>query len=332
MPNNLGGALRGHVSIDNLKMRNCFADSPRKDSCSTSQIKCNESRIAVCIENARICDLVDDCDDSEDELLNCGKLCNYRSYIELEIFFCGFADKIPFGGRCNFENGWCGWQNSGKAIMEWTRHLGPTPTEKTGPEFDHTYQRTNKSGYYMFVNMNQHSEDPEKKGLVGFASNAVMNSVVFNPPPPCHSNTSSLYKNTCLARFFVHQFGMNIGSFNISVVELKAKENITTTLWWSSKNIGDKWHRVEVVLPNITSKYFMQVEARKGMRIYSDVAIDDFSMSPECFGFNIPNEHLGNYNYWDPRIGIYKKPFVDFIDKKCKFQWLLNLFAIRNSF
>lgn len=216
--------------------------------------------------------------------------------------------------------------------MEWTRHIGPTPTEKTGPEFDHTFQHTNKSGYYMFVNMNQHSEDPEKKGLVGFASNAVMNSVVFNPPPPCHSNTSSPYKNTCMARLFVHQFGMNAGSFNVSVVELKQKENITTTLWWSSKNIGDKWHRVEVVLPNITSKYFMQVEARKGMRIYSDVAIDDFSMSPECFGFNIPVEHLGNYNYWDPRIGIYKKPHVDFIDKKCKFNFISDRLLKLNSF
>ena len=323
-------------------MRNCFAESPRKDSCGTSQIKCNESRIPVCIENARICDLVEDCDESEDEILNCGEFINFQFLSKFtQTLFYDSLDKIPFGGRCNFENGWCGWQNSGKAIMEWTRHSGPTPTEKTGPEFDHTYQHTNKSGYYMFVNMNQHSDDPEKKGLVGFASNAVMNSVVFNPPPPCHSNSSSPYKNTCMARvsydlifqhflsrltvffssqLFVHQFGMNAGSFNISVVELKAKENITTTLWWSSKNIGDNWHRVEVVLPNITSKYFMQVEARKGMRIYSDVAIDDFSMSPECFGFNIPVEHLGNYNYWDPRIGIYKNPYVDFIDKKCKFK------------
>lgn len=205
--------------------------------------------------------------------------------------------------------------------MEWSRHVGPTPTEKTGPEFDHTYQHTNQSGFYMFVNMNQHAAE------AGFASNAVMNSVVFNPPPPCHSNSSSPYKNTCMARLFVHQFGMNAGSFNISVVEMKEKENITTTLWWSSKNIGDKWHRVEVVLPNITSKYFMQVEARKGMRIYSDVAIDDFSMSPECFGFNIPMDHLGNYNYWDPRIGIYKKPYVDFVDKKCE---ILLRFGVEN--
>lgn len=175
----------------------------------------------------------------------------------------------------------------------------------------------------MFVNMNQHADDPEKKGHAGFASNAVINSVVFNPPPPAHLNKTSPYHNTCVARLFVHQFGMNAGSFNVSVVEMKAKENFTTTLWWSTKSIGDKWERVEVVLPNITSKYFFQIEARKGMRIYSDVAIDDFSMSPECFGFNIPSEHLGNYNYWDPRIGIDKKPHKDFVDKKC--EWIMGL-------
>jgi anaplastic lymphoma kinase len=227
-------------------------------------------------------------------------------------------DQIPFGGLCDFENGWCGWQNSGKAIMEWDRNTGSTPTEKTGPEFDHTMIAANKSGYYLYVNMNQHADDPERKSNAGFASNAVINSVVFNPPPPCHSNTTSPYRNTCMARLYVHQFGPNAGSLNVSVVEMKAKENVTTTLWWNSRSLGDQWNRVEVVLPNITSKYFFQIEARKGMRIFSDVAIDDFSMSPECFGFNIPSEHLGNYNYWDPRIGIHKKPHSDFADKKCK--------------
>lgn len=52
-----------------------------------------------------------------------------------------------------------------------------------------------------------------------------------------------------------------------------------------------------------------------GMRIYSDVAIDDFSLSPECFGLNIPADHLNGYNYWDPRIGIHKHPHKDFADK-----------------
>lgn len=52
-----------------------------------------------------------------------------------------------------------------------------------------------------------------------------------------------------------------------------------------------------------------------GMRIYSDVAIDDFSLSPECFGLNIPPEHLQGYNYWDPRIFRHKTPHSDFVEK-----------------
>jgi hypothetical protein len=61
------------------------------------------------------------------------------------------ADKIPFGGRCDFEADWCGWQNNGNAILLWSRHAGPTPTERTGPEFDHTYQDTNVTGMRVIV-------------------------------------------------------------------------------------------------------------------------------------------------------------------------------------
>lgn len=113
-------------------------------------------------------------------------------------------EKIPFGGRCDFEGGWCGWQNSGKAIMLWERNSGPTPTEKTGPDFDHTFHNSvngSSNGHYMFVNMNQHANDAEMKKLVGFASNAVMNSVVFNPPPSVHYNYSSPYRNSCMVIF-----------------------------------------------------------------------------------------------------------------------------------
>lgn len=122
-----------------------------------------------------------------------------------------FPEKIPLGGKCDFESGWCGWQNSGKAIMLWERNSGPTPTEKTGPESDHTFQYTNTSGHYMFVNMNQHANDGETNKLAGFASNAVMNSVVFNPPPQVHYNASSPYRNSCMVgRFTDITFTMNL--------------------------------------------------------------------------------------------------------------------------
>lgn len=56
-----------------------------------------------------------------------------------------------------------------------------------------------------------------------------------------------------------------------------------------------------------------------GMRIYSDVAIDDFSMSPECFGLNIPAEHLQGYNYYDQRILQDKTPHEDFVNHTSAF-------------
>lgn len=56
-----------------------------------------------------------------------------------------------------------------------------------------------------------------------------------------------------------------------------------------------------------------------GMRIFSDVAVDDISLSPECFGLNIPSEHLHGYNYYDPRIGVQKEPHKDFENKTSKY-------------
>lgn len=61
-----------------------------------------------------------------------------------------------------------------------------------------------------------------------------------------------------------------------------------------------------------------------GMRIYSDVAIDDFSLSPECFGLNIPAEHLQGYNYYDQRILQDKTPHEDFVNRSSML--LINLF------
>lgn len=194
--------------------------------------------------------------------------------------------------------------------MIWERHSGPTPTERTGPDNDHTLEHFNASGHYLFVNMNQHANDDDKQKLSGFASNAVINSIVFNPPPFAHLNASSLYRHTCMvtelyiisvfsilsyhsafttirnnrfffhsfffslllrnsqlnwfqARFYVHQFGKNTGSLNFSVVEIRDRENITSTLWWSSRELGGEWARIQIIMPNITSRYAGKQKTKK---------------------------------------------------------------------
>ncbi|XP_053962484.1 tyrosine-protein kinase receptor [Anastrepha ludens] len=293
----MGNIQKAHVAIDNLRMVNCFPEGTKSEKCSTSQIKCMANKVPVCIPLPRICDITRDCDDGEDELLNC--------------------DKIPYGGRCDFEDDWCGWRDSGRTVLTWSRHTGASPTHDTGPDGDHTQEHLLNAtgGYYMLVDMNQHMNNSEKASMIGFASNAFMISKTFNPPPLVHGNPNSPYRNSCVVRFYVHQFGKNPGSINLSVVEMKEKENITTTLWWSSKNQGGDWLRAEYLLPNITSKYYLHFEARMGMRIFSDVAVDDVSLSPECFGINIPKEHLNGYNYWDVRHNFRSPSHRDYEHK-----------------
>lgn len=49
-------------------------------------------------------------------------------------------------------------------------------------------------------------------------------------------------------------------------------------------------------------RYYLHFEVRKGIRYIKSIAIDDFSLSPQCFGLNIPASELDGYDYWNPNI------------------------------
>ena len=70
-----------------------------------------------------------------------------------------FTDKIPKNARCNFEDDWCGWANVPERPLNWTLHKGPTPTERTGPSYDHTYR--NETG--MYLRLHQAARTHQKK-------------------------------------------------------------------------------------------------------------------------------------------------------------------------
>ncbi|XP_047037658.1 ALK tyrosine kinase receptor isoform X2 [Helicoverpa zea] len=301
-----------HIAIDNIRMIECVPEPPVfNGECVAGQLKCQIMNKYSCIKLQQVCDLVKDCDDGSDEVQNC--------------------DKMPFGSYCNFEQDTCGFENVPQPILRWSRHNGPTPTEKTGPNHDHTchigptlphptmivpllpaHLSAQCVGYYFYVNMNVTGPNKEK---ADFASTAVMRTVIFNPPPKVHGNITSRYYNCCMIRFYYQQNGRNYGSLSVNLVELTNRGNITTSLWFSTKDKGEYWYRASMFLPNVTRRYFLEFKTRMGMRIYSDSAIDDFSMAPECFGLNIDPAELGDYNYYDPSFEEKTTPHPAFVDK-----------------
>ncbi|CAH2098912.1 unnamed protein product [Euphydryas editha] len=303
-----------HIALDNIRMVECLPEPPVfNGECQNGQLKCKIMNKESCIKLQQVCDLVKDCDDGSDENQNC--------------------DKMPYGSYCNFEQDACGFENIPQPILKWSRHSGPTPTDKTGPNYDHTcgppqvyttanpmvplspahmnYTLTTCVGYYFFVNMNVTGPNKER---ADFASTAVMKTVIFNPPPKLHGDINSKYYNCCMIRFYYQQNGRNYGSLGVDVVELTPGGNITTSLWFSTKDKGENWYRAAIFLPNITRRYYFIFRTRMGIRIYSDSAIDDFSMAPECFGLNINSTELGDYNYYDPMFEEKTTPHPDFTD------------------
>ncbi|XP_076750221.1 anaplastic lymphoma kinase isoform X1 [Xylocopa sonorina] len=245
--------------------------------------RCNNGS---CLNTTRVCDLTKDCADGEDEELDC--------------------DKIPENARCNFEHGWCGWENVPGRLLNWTLHRGATPSEKTGPSYDHTYR--NASGTYAYVNMSKR---------VGYGSRATIKSPLYNPTPPYSSDPKSPYYRSCKVRFFYHQHGVHSGSLGLYLVQVKPHQNHSERIWWIYGDRRDVWYNQAVALPDIRYRYFFQFEASRGYSSKGDVAIDDFSLSRECFGIAVPAEVVGDFNYYNPIIDFEKIPdqHADFVNE-----------------
>lgn len=48
---------------------------------------------------------------------------------------------------CTFDNDFCEWVQADYSSIDWIRNKGPTPTQNTGPSFDHTTGGRNSNQY-----------------------------------------------------------------------------------------------------------------------------------------------------------------------------------------
>ncbi|KAK0161971.1 hypothetical protein PV327_008362 [Microctonus hyperodae] len=261
----------GSIAIDDIRLDDCFPESRPyhvHNTCTPDMFHCKNGS---CLNKTRICDLTPDCAQGEDEILEC--------------------DKMPETARCNFEKGWCGWSNAPNRALKWILHQGSTTTLGTGPSYDHTYR--NQTGTYALVILKPNHD---------LGESATLNSPIFNPTPPYSSNPKSSYYRSCQVRFFVHQYGEFSGSLGLYLIQMKPNQNHSHRLWWTYGDRSDVWYNEVVTLPDIRYRYYLQFESSKSYAANANVAIDDFSLSPECFGIGVPAEVVGDFNYYSPII------------------------------
>ncbi|XP_031782038.1 leukocyte tyrosine kinase receptor isoform X2 [Nasonia vitripennis] len=272
------------IAVDDIDLVNCFPES-RSYECTESMFRCNNGS---CLKREHVCDLTADCADGEDETGDC--------------------DKVPEHAKCNFEGGWCGWSNVRGRPLNWTLHQGPMPSERMGPVADHTYR--NGTGTYAYVDMS--------KTDLQLGSRATINSPIFNPTPPYNHQPGSPYKNSCKVRFFYHQYGSHTVPLGLYLVQLKPQQNYSQQIWRYVKDNSDSWNSQLVTLPDVRYRYYLQFEASKSYASKAVVAIDDISLSPECFGVGVPADILADFNYYDQKIppeGSVPPKHADFTNK-----------------
>lgn len=158
----------------------------------------------------------------------------------------------PSYGSCDFENGYCTWQNAPGADFEWELKNGVTPTTNTGPQFDHT--TGDSFGTFLFIE----ASNPAKTGY-----RAWLESSLFPPTPSF---------GLCF-EFWYHMYGKDMGTLNFYANATDS--NHTTILWSQSGDKGDQWRYGRINIKSQTS-FRMLVEGVRGDGYYSDIALDDF--------------------------------------------------------
>ncbi|CAK9293430.1 unnamed protein product [Gordionus sp. m RMFG-2023] len=240
--------------------------------------------LAQCVSTDKLCDLHNDCPNGLDE--------------SDESNICG---SMPFGSKCNFEDGWCGWINEElEDKMQWQRRNGPFYDEATGPKFDHTYE--NAQGHYLYV-----TSSGVKRYRLG--DSAILKSKIFEPFKSVNREMLddvtflSEFKNNCKIRFWYHMFGPHTGALELIIHSTPYKINtriktarddiimgsneqiIIERLWRIFGKDDEEWKRVELPLfiSSIPKSFYLEFKAKRGLLNKGDVAIDDISLSRDCF-------------------------------------------------
>ncbi|KAH3835309.1 SCO-spondin-like isoform X2 [Dreissena polymorpha] len=159
--------------------------------------------------------------------------------------------------QCNFDvNSLCSWRNvHGLDDFDWVLYRSSTPTDDTGPDFDHTTR--NYSGSYIFT------ESSAPRNLLDTAW--IQSPTIDVTLNPLH----------CF-RFWYHMYGSSIGRLNVYQVTnggLPGK-----VVWSLTGDQGNSWKEGQVPL-NSNQSYSILLSGVIGNGFQGDIAVDDINVS-----------------------------------------------------
>ncbi|KAH3850646.1 hypothetical protein DPMN_093071, partial [Dreissena polymorpha] len=167
----------------------------------------------------------------------------------------GGTTMLPYVSSCNFDNDTnCIWHNVHAGDnFDWTLHQGETPSENTGPTYDHTTGTLQGKYYYIETSAPRQSNET-----------AWLQS----------EYRASSYGETHCLEFWYYMFGSSIGYLNV-----RLSENTTVpgyNIWSMEGNQGPKWifAQVTVTTDGLNRIIF---EGTVGKGYEGDIALDDIS-------------------------------------------------------
>ncbi|WAR02785.1 MLRP2-like protein [Mya arenaria] len=188
------------------------------------------------------------CGDTNNQSLSQNKVCDFVSQ-------CPNGADEQYCGSCNFDSnmdGICGNYDVSTGSFRWQRDNYGTPTNNTGPTFDHT--TGSSRGFYMYVD----------------ASNGQSNALATLQTPILQQASS-----TCQFTFWYHMYGRNVGSLSIST----KIGSIVSPIWSISSNQGNMWKQAIVDVGRISGPFSLLVQAKRSYSVIGDIAVDDFNFT-----------------------------------------------------
>ncbi|XP_071138950.1 uncharacterized protein [Mytilus edulis] len=155
--------------------------------------------------------------------------------------------------NCDFEADLCNWHQDKMDDGDWRIHSGPTATDKTGPDSDHTLG--SEQGHYLYIE----ASDMNYQNFVRLLSDDI-----------------AWPQRTCLT-FWYHMYGHFIASLS---VYLKDSDGNLQKLWSQSENHGNNWLPAKINLPDTSGQ--IVIEGYRGADIHGDIAIDDIVLVRNC--------------------------------------------------